>query len=171
MAIFMQVIAARLGVVTGKDFAQCCRDWYPPLDPLAELALLRTGHRRLRPGRSAGQCRGIEPSVPYSAIVGSPDHRLGRAAAAGLQRMGMRMIEAIVLLLVATIGVCYFIEIFVLPQVRPTLWRWAARCFAAADFRNPEMIVHCHRDHWGHGHAAQPLFALGPGADTQAGEG
>src|SRR5579872_5613139 len=29
MAIFMQVIAARLGVVTGKDLAQCCRDWYP----------------------------------------------------------------------------------------------------------------------------------------------
>src|SRR5215472_4868812 len=29
MAIFMQVLAARLGVVTGKDLAQCCRDWYP----------------------------------------------------------------------------------------------------------------------------------------------
>src|SRR4051794_19679145 len=29
MAIFMQVMSARLGVVTGKDLAQCCRDWYP----------------------------------------------------------------------------------------------------------------------------------------------
>jgi len=29
MAIFMQVIAARLGVVTGMDLAQCCCDWYP----------------------------------------------------------------------------------------------------------------------------------------------
>src|ERR1700746_2280159 len=29
MAVFMQVISARLGVVTGKDLAQCCRDWYP----------------------------------------------------------------------------------------------------------------------------------------------
>src|ERR1700678_2414027 len=29
MAIFMQVVSARLGVVTGKDLAQCCRDWYP----------------------------------------------------------------------------------------------------------------------------------------------
>src|SRR5579871_5914122 len=29
MAIFMQIISARLGVVTGKDLAQCCRDWYP----------------------------------------------------------------------------------------------------------------------------------------------
>src|SRR5208337_3017798 len=29
MAIFMEIISARLGVVTGKDLAQCCRDWYP----------------------------------------------------------------------------------------------------------------------------------------------
>ena len=29
MAIVLQVISARLGVVTGKDLAQCCRDWYP----------------------------------------------------------------------------------------------------------------------------------------------
>jgi manganese transport protein len=36
-----------------------------------------------------------------------------------LQRFGMRTIEAVVLLLVATITVCYCIEIFVLPQTRP----------------------------------------------------
>ena len=29
MAIFLQVCSARLGVVTGKDLAQACRDWYP----------------------------------------------------------------------------------------------------------------------------------------------
>src|ERR1035441_9269036 len=29
IAIFMQVISARLGVVTGRDLAQCCREWYP----------------------------------------------------------------------------------------------------------------------------------------------
>ena len=38
----------------------------------------------------------------------------------GLQRYGMRTIEAVVLVLVATIGICYFIEIFVLPQTRPS---------------------------------------------------
>src|SRR3982751_5466135 len=44
MAIFMQVISARLGVVAGKDLAQCCRDWYPawarwPQWLLCELAI------------------------------------------------------------------------------------------------------------------------------------
>src|SRR5262245_19069197 len=29
MAIFLQILSARLGVVTGKDLAQGCRDWYP----------------------------------------------------------------------------------------------------------------------------------------------
>jgi manganese transport protein len=38
----------------------------------------------------------------------------------GLQRFGMRTIEAIVLLLVMTMTVCYFIEIFVLPQTQPS---------------------------------------------------
>ena len=44
-----------------------------------------------------------------------------------LQRLGMRMIEAIVLLFVATIATCYFIEIFVLP---PTAPRFAEICSA-----------------------------------------
>ncbi len=36
-----------------------------------------------------------------------------------LQGLGMRMIEAVVGVFVATIGVCYCIEIFVLPQTHP----------------------------------------------------
>jgi manganese transport protein len=39
----------------------------------------------------------------------------------------MRLIEAVVLVLIATIGICYFIEIFVLPQTRPDfpeMTRW-----------------------------------------------
>src|SRR5213592_1370057 len=38
-----------------------------------------------------------------------------------LQSFGMRMIEAFILVLVLTIGACYFIEIFMLPQTRPDL--------------------------------------------------
>src|SRR5205814_3775960 len=37
-----------------------------------------------------------------------------------LQRFGIRTVEAVILLLVATIGVCYFIEIFVLPRTAPS---------------------------------------------------
>ena len=37
-----------------------------------------------------------------------------------LQTVGMRTIEAVILLLIATIGVCYFIELFLLPQTKPS---------------------------------------------------
>src|SRR5204862_1296205 len=38
----------------------------------------------------------------------------------GLQRFGMRMIEAVISVLILTIGVCYFIEIFCLHQTQPS---------------------------------------------------
>jgi len=53
-----------------------------------------------------------------------------------LQRFGMRTIEAIVLLLIVTIGVCYFIEIFVLPQTDPVFWKWGGHWFHRT-FVNP----------------------------------
>jgi len=120
MAIFMQVIAARLGVVTGKDLAQCCRDWYPawtrkPNWLFCELAI---GACDLAEVLGSAVAINLLFGIPilWAVIITGLDVLL----LLGLQRFGMRTIEAVVLLLVATIGVCYFIEIFVLPQTRPS---------------------------------------------------
>jgi manganese transport protein len=56
-----------------------------------------------------------------------------------LQRFGMRTIEAVILLLVATIGVCYFIELFVLPQTQPGFVEMG-RALVSPNFRYPGMI-------------------------------
>src|SRR5260370_19725002 len=56
----------------------------------------------------------------------------------GLQRFGMRTIEAVVLLLIGTIAVCYFIEIFVLPQTQPSFLEMG-RAFLSPHFRQPRM--------------------------------
>src|SRR5438477_8483063 len=119
MAIFMQVISARLGVVTGKDLAQCCRDWYPrwtrwPNWLFCELAI---GACDLAEVLGSAVAINLMFHIPllWAVIITGLDVLLLLA----LQRFGMRMIEAVVLLLVATIGVCYFIEIFVLPQTQP----------------------------------------------------
>ena len=45
MAVLLQTLSARLGVVTGKDLAQACRDYYPqplvyPLWILCEIAII-----------------------------------------------------------------------------------------------------------------------------------
>jgi len=56
-----------------------------------------------------------------------------------LQQFGIRTIEAIVLLLIATIGVCYFIEIFVLPQTHPGFLEMG-RALISPHFREAGML-------------------------------
>ena len=120
MAIFMQVIAARLGVVTGKDLAQCCRDWYPrwtrwPNWLMSEVAI---GACDLAEVLGSAVALNLLFHIPllWAVIITGLDVLLLLA----LQRFGMRTIEAVVVLLVATIAVCYFIELFILPETRPS---------------------------------------------------
>jgi manganese transport protein len=119
MAVFMQVIAARLGIVTGKDLAQCCRDWLPrwtrwPNWILCEVAI---GACDLAEVLGSAVALNLMFHIPllWAVMITGLDVLL----VLGLQRFGMRTIEAVVLVLVATIGACYFMEIFVLPQTRP----------------------------------------------------
>src|SRR5262245_64980472 len=51
MAVLLQTLSARLGVVTGRDLAQACRDFYPrfmvlPLWILCEIALVARSEER-----------------------------------------------------------------------------------------------------------------------------
>jgi manganese transport protein len=122
MAIFLQVIAARLGVVTGKDLAQCCRDWYPkwtrwPNYLLCEIAI---GACDLAEVLGSAVALNLMFHIPllWAVIITGADVLLLLA----LQRFGMRTIEAVVLLLVGTIAACYFIELFVLPATQPNFW-------------------------------------------------
>ena len=119
MAIFMQIVSARLGVVTGKDLAQCCRDWYPswtrwPNWLLSEVAI---GACDLAEVLGSAVALNLMFHIPllWAVIITGLDVLLLLT----LQSFGMRAIEAVVLLLIATIAVCYFIEIFILPQTQP----------------------------------------------------
>jgi manganese transport protein len=142
MAIFMQVVAARLGVVTGKDLAQCCRDWAPrwtrwPNWLFCELAI---GACDLAEVLGSAVALNLLFHIPllWAVLITGFDVLL----LLGLQRFGMRTIEAIVLLLVVTISVCYFIEIFVLPQVRPNYAEMGAALVSPLPtFRDKDAIV------------------------------
>jgi manganese transport protein len=123
MAIFMQVISARLGVVTGKDLAQCCRDWYPtwtrwPNWLMSEVAIAACDLAEVL-GSAVALNLLFHIPLLWAVILTGLDVLL----LLGLQRFGMRTIEALVLLLVATISVCYFIEIFC-PRPNPVFWKW-----------------------------------------------
>src|SRR5437763_9669217 len=139
MAIFMQVISARLGVVTGKDLAQCCRDWYPPWTrwPNWLLCELAIGACDLAEVLGSAVALNLMFHIPllWAVIITGLDVLLLLA----LQRFGMRTLEAVVLLLIATIAVCYFIEIFVLPQTQPNLLEMG-RALVTPSFRQTGMI-------------------------------
>jgi manganese transport protein len=139
MAIFLQVIAARLGVVTGKDLAQCLRDWYPgwtrwPNWLFSELAI---GACDLAEVLGSAVALNLMFHIPllWAVIITGLDVLL----LLGLQRFGMRMIEAVVLLLVATMGACYFIEIFVLPPTQPSFAEMGL-ALISPNFRQTGMI-------------------------------
>lgn len=119
MAIIMQVASARLGIATGKDLAQACRDFYWPwtrwpLWVLCEIAIMACD---LAEVLGSAVALHLLFGVPlfWAVIITAFDVLLLLA----LQGFGMRFIEAIILVLVGTIGACYFIEIFVLPQTHP----------------------------------------------------
>jgi manganese transport protein len=139
MAIFMQVISARLGVVTGRDLAQGCRDWYPrwtrwPNWLLCELAI---GACDLAEVLGSAVALNLLFHIPllWAVIITGVDVLL----LLGLQRFGMRTIEAVVLLLVVTIAGCFLLEIFVLPQTQPDFLAMG-RAMLAPGFRQPGMI-------------------------------
>jgi manganese transport protein len=126
MAIFMQIISAKLGVVTGRDLAQCCRDWYPawtrwPNWLFSESAVAACDLAEVLGGAVALNLLFHIPLFWAVVITG-----LDVLLLLGLQRFGMRTIEAVVLVLIGTIAICYFIEIFVLPQTKLSFGEMAA---------------------------------------------
>ena len=139
MAIFMQVISARLGVVTGKDLAQCCRDWLPSWTRWPNWFFCESAIAACDLAEVLGSAVAINLMfhIPllWAVIITGLDVLLLLA----LQRYGMRTIEAIVLLLILTIGVCYLIEIFILPQTHPDFLEMG-KALVTPGFRHAGMI-------------------------------
>jgi manganese transport protein len=140
MAIFMQVIAARLGVVTGKDLAQACRDFYPawtrwPLWIFCEIAICACDLAEVLGSAVAINLLFHIPLL-WAVIITAFDV----LALLALQGLGMRFIEAVILVLVATIGGCYFIEIFVFQQTNPDFLEMG-RALLSPGLRESGMVV------------------------------
>ena len=140
MAVFLQVISARLGVATGKDLAQCCRDWYPgwtrwPNWLSMEIAI---GMTDLAESLGSAVALNMLFHIPmqWAIVITAFDVLLLLA----LQGFGMRLIEAVVAVFVLTIGVCYGIEIFGLAQTRPDFLEMA-QAMARPDFARAGMLV------------------------------
>ena len=140
MAIVMQVLAARLGMATGKDLAQACRDYYPRWTRLPNWLACEVAIAACDLAEVLGSAVAINLlfHVPllWAVLITAFDVLL----LLSLQGMGMRVIEAVIVVLVTTIGVCYFIEIFVLPQTQPSFAEMGSALLTPG-FRQAGMIV------------------------------
>jgi manganese transport protein len=126
MAILLQALAARLGIVTGRDLAQACRDAYPRPVGIAlwlacELAIIACDLAEV-----------IGTAIALQLLFGIP--LIGGALIAALDAFlllflmnrGFRVLEAFVIVLLVVIALCFAIQIAAAqPQVAEVLGGFA----------------------------------------------
>jgi manganese transport protein len=111
MAIVLQALCARLGVGSGRDLAQACRDAYPkwvswPLWALAEIAISATDLAEII-GTAIGLNLLFGIPLEIGVLITAADVFLILA----LQALGFRWIEAFVVALLGVIASCFAVQI------------------------------------------------------------
>lgn len=117
MAVFLQSLSARLGIVRGRDLAQANREAFPKttnfiLWILAELAIAATDLAEI-----LGMAIGIQLLFGLPLMFGVGISILDTFLLLYLQRLGIRKIEAFILTLIGLIGVCFLINILLAQPV------------------------------------------------------
>jgi len=112
MAILLQILSARLGIVRGRDLAQANRETYPPavnfiLYLLAEIAIAATDLAEV-----LGMAIGLELLFGLPLIYGICITVLDTFLILVLQKLGMRKMEAFIVGLIAVIGLSLLWELF-----------------------------------------------------------
>ena len=111
MAVLLQGLASKLGIVTGRDLAQACRDHYSPrvnlvLWFLCEIAIAACDLAEVIGAAIALNLLFGIP-LPWGVAITAIDVLI----VLWLQNKGFRLIEALVVALVATVGACFLFEI------------------------------------------------------------
>ncbi|MDI1319686.1 MAG: Nramp family divalent metal transporter [bacterium] len=138
MAILLQHLCVKLGIATGRDLAQACRDHYPRpvvwfLWVLCELAIAACDLAEIIGSAIALQLLFGIPLL-WGCIITVVDVLIILL----LQHKGFRYLEAVVLTLMLTIGGCFAVELFL---ARPDLGGIARGFVPTAEIlRNPAML-------------------------------
>jgi len=112
MALLLQSLSARLGIVRGRDLAQCNRETYPPainfiLYILAEIAIAACDLAEV-----LGMAIGINLLFGVPLLYGILITLLDTVLLLYLQRLGMRKLEAFIISLISIIGICFLVELY-----------------------------------------------------------
>jgi manganese transport protein len=112
VALLLQTLSARLGIVAGRDLAQACRDEYPRaisyvLWVLSEIAIVACDLAEV-----LGAAIGLNLLFHVPLLIGVLITAADTLLILWFTRVGIRVVEAFVLVLIATIAGCFAFEIF-----------------------------------------------------------
>ena len=112
MAILLQHFCIKLGIVTGRDLAQACRDHYPRPVVWFQWLLCELAIAACDLAEVIGSAIGLQLLFGIPLVWGCFIMCADVLAVLYLQNKGFRYIEALVAVLIATIGICFAAELF-----------------------------------------------------------
>jgi manganese transport protein len=138
MAMLLQALAAKLGIVTGRDLAQACREHYSRRTSMFLWIVCEVAIAACDLAEVLGSAVALKLLFGLPLLAGVLITAFDVLIILALQGRGFRLVEAFVVTLIATIAGCFAYEIFF---ARP-LWLEAARGFIpqAEILRNREML-------------------------------
>jgi len=111
MAILVQALAARLGIVTQLDLAQACRSYYSRRTSLFLWLLCEIAIAACDLAEVIGSAIALNLLFHIPLLIGVCLTALDVLAILYLQHKGFRYLEALVVGLIGTIGACYLVEL------------------------------------------------------------
>ena len=138
IAMFLQGLSAKLGIASGRDLAQACRERYSPRVRISLWLLCEVAIVACDLAEVLGSAVALKLLFNLPLLAGVMLTGLDVLIVLALQSRGFRWIEALVVALIATVGACFAYEIF----FAQPLWRDAARgLIPTVDLlRNREML-------------------------------
>jgi manganese transport protein len=138
MAILLQALCARLGIASGRDLAQACRDAFPravswPLWALTEIAICATDLAEV-----IGTAIGLNLLFNIPLEIGVLITALDVFLILWMQNLGFRWVEAFIVTLLGVIAVCFLVQI----ALADPDWGAVIRGFAptASVVTDPDML-------------------------------
>jgi manganese transport protein len=111
MAVLLQGLASKLGIVTGRDLAQACRDHYSRPVSIGLWLLCEIAIAACDLAEVIGSAIALNLLFRIPVAVGVLVTGFDVLLLLALQHRGVRVLEALVITLIATVGLCFLFEI------------------------------------------------------------
>jgi manganese transport protein len=138
MAILLQALSARLGIASGRDLAQACRDAYSPRTTIILWVLCEIAIAACDLAEVIGAAIALNLLFGLPLVWGVCLTALDVLLVLYLQHRSFRYVEALVVALILAIGGCFALELYL---AKPALGAVAAGFVPSARIlRDPDML-------------------------------